>query len=457
MKHIHFIGICGVAMSALATAFHKKGYHVTGSDKGFYPPVSDHLKNLGIPYYPGWHVDKMTTDGNPDLVIVGNVASSTNPEWLYVQENNIEYLSYPEALAKFFIQDTSIVVSGTYGKTSTSALLSYTLKKLEVDPSYMFGGLVEGIDSAAIGSSTISVMEGDEYKSARWDQKAKFFHYKPTHLVLTALEWDHADIYKTEEAYFDAFKQLIEMIPENGLVVINSDETKAHEVAQLSKSKIITFGAASADYVYSNIHQDDQGLRFDITHNDQTYHIQVPILGDYMVKNVTGCFALCHTLGHAPKSIADALSVFPGIKRRLEKRFVGDYTVIDDIAHSPAKARNTLQTLKNIYSGKIIAVFEPNTGNRQPEAIPGYDHAFENADLVVIPRLTKIKIDPNATKQPLDGPGLAQVIQKTHTHVACIENDDDLIHQLTNETRPGDVIVFLGSHGFRGMIEELCG
>ncbi|MCB9798256.1 hypothetical protein H6758_00855 [Candidatus Nomurabacteria bacterium] len=455
MKHIHFIGICGVAMSALATAFHKQGYKVTGSDKGFYPPVSDQLTSIGIPYYPGWHVDKMTADDDPDLVVVGNVASSTNPEWTYIQKKGIKYLSYPEALAEFFIKDTSLVVSGTYGKTSTSALLSWTLSKLAADPSYMFGGLVDGIDSAHIGNSDISIMEGDEYKSARWDEKAKFFHYKPTHLVLTALEWDHADIYKTEASYFDAFEQLIQMIPQTGMVVVNKDETKAWKIAQKSKSQVLSFGSADADYVYSNVSQNDQGLRFAIKFGNQNQKIEMPILGDYMLKNITACFAMCHYLGYNPQAIADALQTFPGIKRRLEKRFKGDYTVIDDIAHSPAKARNTLQTLRNIYSGKIIAVFEPNTGNRQPEAIPGYDHAFENADMIVIPRLTKIKIDPHASKEPLDGQRLAEIVQKTHPNVHHIEDDDELVSLLKQEATSGDVIVFLGSHGFRGMIEAM--
>ena len=120
-KHIHFIGICGVAMSALALAFHENGWNVTGSDKGFYPPVSTHLKDAGVSYYPGWHPEKM---GTPDLVIVGNVAGSKNPEWVHVQEHKIPYLSYPEAIAKHLIAENSIVCAGTYGKTTSSTILS---------------------------------------------------------------------------------------------------------------------------------------------------------------------------------------------------------------------------------------------------------------------------------------------------------------------------------------------
>ncbi|PIR03994.1 MAG: hypothetical protein COV59_02310 [Candidatus Magasanikbacteria bacterium CG11_big_fil_rev_8_21_14_0_20_39_34] len=455
MKHIHFIGICGVAMSALATAFHKQGYKVTGSDKGFYPPVSDHLKNTGIPYYPGWHVEKMTEDGDPDLVIVGNVASSDNPEWMYVQIKGIRYLSYPEALSEFFIKDTSIVVSGTYGKTSTSALLSWTLQKLGADPSYMFGGLVDTLDSAYIGKSNLSVMEGDEYKSARWDEKAKFFHYKPTHLVLTALEWDHADIYKTEQAYFEAFEQLITLLPEEGSLVYNADDPNVERLSKNFSGVKVSYGSKNADYTYTNLQAEKSGLTFSIVHKNFTQKISLPLLGEYMAPNITACFALCNRQGFEPESITHAIQNFPGIKRRLEKRYVGDITIIDDIAHSPAKARNTLQTLRNICNGKIFAVFEPNTGNRQVESINSYTNAFGEADEVIIPKLTKIKIDKTASAPPMNEKKLTEVISHSHNNVICIDNDQLLIDHLFSKAEKDDTIVFLGSHGFRGMIEEL--
>jgi len=241
---IHFIGICGVAMSALAIAFKKAGheklpdgslvpcFEVSGSDVGFFPPVSTNLEKHNIKFYPGWHPEKM---GTPDLVVVGNVASSTNPEWQYVQEKKLNYKSYPEAIEEFFIKENSIVCAGTYGKTTTSALLAFVLSECGYNPSYMFGGIAvdEGFDSASLGNEPrkvqtsseprggYSVTEGDEYKSARWDNGAKFFHYHPTHLLLTAIQWDHADVYPTEESYFEAFEKLVKSVPENGLLVMS--------------------------------------------------------------------------------------------------------------------------------------------------------------------------------------------------------------------------------------------
>ena len=162
-------------MSALAIAFQKKGWRVTGSDAGFFPPVSDNLKKNKIDFYPGWHPEKMCADGEPDIVVVGNVASSTNPEWKFVQEKKLTYYSYPELVAKYFVAQNSIVCAGTYGKTSTSSLLAWILTQSGFEPSYMFGGLAinSQFDSASIGNNDWSVLEGDEYKTARWDNSPK--------------------------------------------------------------------------------------------------------------------------------------------------------------------------------------------------------------------------------------------------------------------------------------------
>lgn len=447
MKHIHFIGICGVAMSALAIAFHKRGYTVSGSDKGFYPPVSTHLKKAGISYYPGWHPEKM---GTPDLVIVGNVAGSKNPEWLRVQEKDIPFLSYPEAIAQFFVKDSSIVCAGTYGKTSTSALLSWIFLQANKHPSYMFGALsLNDINAAQIGDGDVSILEGDEYKSARWDMRPKFAHYSPTHLLLTAVEWDHADVYKTEKAYIDAFQQLIH--PETITTCIASERVK--DVVKLPKDTIIYGEKETHDFRYTDVSTSKDGISFTISHNNEDFLVNSPLLGTYMADNMTAAFAMSYIYGIDPKDIVNALQSFKGIKRRLEKRFTGHVTIIDDIAHSPAKALSTLQTLKNIYTGRIIAIFEPNTGNRKKESENGYHHAFKHADEVIIPRLTKLKVDPDNPSWNCEQ--LTKVISQTHSNAHHIHEDGALVDHVLATTKKDDVVVFLGSHGFRGMIEEL--
>jgi len=499
---IHFIGICGVAMSALAIAFKKQGAQVTGSDAGFFPPVSINLEKHGIEFYPGWHAEKMLANGEPDLIVVGNVASSTNPEWLYARENKLNYKSYPEVIAEYFIQPNSIVCAGTYGKTTTSALLAWILIKAGFDPSYMFGGLTvdEDFDSAMITRSpryhpersdsevkdlsgqklgrekdssvaTLlqndnhtgwSILEGDEYKTARWDNRPKFAHYSPTHLLLTGIKWDHADVYPTEETYFKAFEKLVYSIPQNGLIIAHERITDC----RLQIADCITYGISDkVDYQYFNVTSNKNGIEFQIKSKTatrlpsggQVYNLKSTMLGDFMAENICGCFTLASEIGIEPKIIIKAIGEFKGLKRRLEKRgVINDADIYDDIAHSPTKAKNTLATLRKIYTGKIYAVFEPNTGNRQKSTTSGYKKAFIDADEVLIPRLTRIKINRLEDELPFDGQQLAKVIEQTHACVKYFEKDEDLITYLKTKTNANDAVVFLGSHGFRGMIDELA-
>ncbi|MFA6423976.1 MAG: Mur ligase family protein [Candidatus Magasanikbacteria bacterium] len=449
-KHIHFIGICGVGMSALAILWQKKGWKVTGSDVGFYPPISTHLTQHKIDYYPGWHVEKM---GTPDLVVVGNVAGSENPELQYVLENNIPHLSYPELISQNLIKENSIVCAGTYGKTTTTALLAWILKEAGYQPAYMFGGLSNMLSHSAddLGGDW-SIVEGDEYKTSRTDLRAKFFSYKPTHLLLTGLKWDHADVYPTEQSYLDAFAQLVEMIPASGLIVCCADNLKAKNIVFQAQARAIYYGKNHGSYTYGEIEQTNAGLKFTIENVKGSFDIYSPMLGDYMAENICGAFVMAIEIGVEPEKIINAIAKFTGIKRRLEKRgqTKSGANVYDDIAHSPTKALSVLATLKSIYSGKIIAVFEPNTGNRQKESFADYDNSFILADEILIPRLTKVK-----TPGSVDGQELSKIVGKTHSNVKYFEVDEDLISHLQSTTKINDAVVFMGSHSFRGMIEEL--
>lgn len=453
-------------MSAIAIAFQKKGWHVTGSDKGFFPPVSTYLKDAGISYYPGWHVEKMTEHGDPDLVVVGNVAGSQNPEWQYVLDKKLNYKSYPEIISEYFCKDDNIVCAGTYGKSTTAALLSWIFLQTGGDISYMFGGLsINGMDAAHISDAdpccSLGIFEGDEYKTSRTDTRAKFVHYKPMFVVLTGVEWDHADVYKTEDEYKQAFVELLQMVNERkykGYAVACIDNKNVVEVLAKSQVNAITYGThETADYQYSDPTQNENGISFTIRHRDKKYTVKSPLLGGFNAQNITGAFAMAHQINIKPEKIIEAIATFKGLKRRLEKRHEGSVTVIDDIAHSPAKAASVLANLRKIYKGKIIAVFEPNTGNRLPSAIGGYSETFKDADIVLVPRLTQIKQNPDDTEQAMHGGELRDIIQKQNpeTEIWYCADDEETIDLLANSTELGDVIIFLGSHGFRGMIERL--
>lgn len=451
---IHFIGICGVAMSALAIAFHKRGWRVTGSDAGFYPPISTKLKEEKIDFYPGWHPESMIKNGVPDLVVVGNVASSNNPERRYVVEHNLPHLSYPELIAKYFVRENSIVCAGTYGKTTSAALMTWILKQNGFDPSYMFGGVaINDRDAAAFTQSEWSVLEGDEYKTGGLDPRPKFIHYSPTHLLLTSVVWDHADVYPTEESYVRVFQNLYDAVPDTGERIISE---KAIEVIDTKSKPVVSYGKdTSNNYRYIDVQQSKTGVAFDLIHDGKTYKIKSSMLGAFTADNITGCFALAHQIGIEPERIIKAIESFRGIKRRLEKRFEGKITIFDDIAHSPSKAEAILNSLRSVYEGKIIAVFEPNTGNRKRVSIPSYDDAFTAADEVIIPRLTKVKVDAGDPDPPMDGTELAAVIKKTHPEVQYQEDDSGIIKHVLENTKKDGVVVWLGSHGFRGMIEAL--
>ena len=220
-KYIHIIGICGVATSALAVAFQERGVKVTGSDKGFYPPVSTYLSDFGIKYHAGWHPEKIEEYGRPDIIVAGGIGTSlSNPEVIYAKGKNIPLLSFAEALGKYVIKSNSVVAAGTWGKTTSSSLLSYILIKANMKPSYFTGGLSLSHATGAISDSDWSVVEGDEYQVAIYDKRPKFVFYKPTHLLLTSVSWDHADLYPTEEQYFEVFEKLVADVPNKGIILI---------------------------------------------------------------------------------------------------------------------------------------------------------------------------------------------------------------------------------------------
>ncbi len=455
-KRIHIVGICGVATSAIAIAFQKKGTAVTGSDKGFYPPVSTHLSDAGVSYYAGWHPENIAKAGKPDFIMVGGSGtSSSNPEYVYAEENNIPTYPYAEVLKQYFIRKNSIVTAGTWGKTTTSSLLSFILIQAGLDPSYFTGGLSLSHPTGALSDSDWSVVEGDEYQNTISDKRPKFVFYSPTHLLLTSVSWDHADLYPTEKDYFDTFEKLVKEIPDTGIIVACTDESGVEKTLTAAGKKATTYGAKDgADYKYHSVQHSKNGLTFIIDHKEVSYKINSPMLGRFNVENITGCFAMAHQIGIPAEKIIEAIGKFKGIKRRLEKRFEGDVTVLDCHAPTAEKATSVLESIREIYDQKIFAVYEPNIGGRQRNSKHLYDNALKKADVVIIPRLTKLKVAEGETDLPLEGDELTQIISASHANTKFIDDDAKLVDFLVTNAKKGDVIAFLGSHGFRGMIEE---
>ena len=446
-QHIHIVGICGVATSALAIAFQKKGWKVTGSDKGFFPPVSTELEKHKVSFYAGWHPENM---GTPDVVMMGGVGTSpSNPEIIYAKEKNIPVFAYAEILEKYFIKKNSIVTAGTWGKTTSSSLLSFILIEAGMDPSYFTGGLSLSHDTGALSDSDWSVVEGDEYQVSISDKRPKFIYYSPTHLLLTSVSWDHADLYPTEAEYFKAFEDLV---AKTGLIVACSDDVGVTKV--LKDKKAVTYGKTpEADYFFHNVVATKDGLSFVITNKGNDYQVSSPMLGRFNAENIVGAFAMACEIGIDPKIAIFAIQNFKGIKRRFEKRFEGSVTLLDCHAPTAEKAASVLESIREVYDKKIVAVYEPNIGGRQRSSAHMYDNVFKNADLVAIPHLTKLKVSDK--EAPMEGGELAATIAKTQLNTKYIEDDKELVKTIVLEAKnEGDVIAFLGSHGFRGMIEE---
>lgn len=472
-KHIHIIGICGVATGALAAAFHDAGWKVTGSDKGFYPPVSTQLQQLGITYYAGWHPEKMMADGTLDLVVAGTASGSKNPETAYCREQCIPVHSYTSIFRDYFIRKNSIVCVGTWGKTTSTTMLSYVLDQAGFNPSYMFGGisLVQPL-AAKMTSSNWSVFEGDEYKSGPDDPTAKFFSYKPTHLLMSAIAWDHADLYPTEADYLAAFRKLIretrtrQQETGSGIFVACTDAPLLDTLLKEERVQAVGYGKDStAHYRYEHVQNSRDGISFTLIEHDRAsgsitkHHIESPMLGGFNAENITGVFAMAREIGIPADSIIASIRSFSGIKRRFERRTPAQspITVLDCHAPTADKARAILESVREIFPkpARIIAIYEPNIGGRKREALGLYAGAFEHADTVYIPRLTKLKTDVDADTAdiPIEGDELAATISQSHPNTQYNENDDWLVTKACAEAQPGDCIVFMGSHGFRGMIE----
>ncbi len=463
MSHVHFIGISGKAMAPIAKMFLDMGWKVSGSDKGFFPPMSDYLKQFPeIDFYPGFHPEKM---GTPDLVVHGTM-SSKNLEMVHAREQGMRMMSFPEALGEFVVKSNSIVVAGTYGKTTISSLLTWILEKAGVNPSYMSAGVQQVLpDGVRATNSEWSVVEGDEYPFDLTNPVSKFFYYNPTHLVLTAAEWDHQDVFKTESAFISPFKKLVQEMNTNSLIVANTYGKNISEVIENAPCRVVTYEGmgkeGSSDYCVKSIKRDGMTTEFDIVKKDGTFShtFKTSLIGSHMLENIAASVALANETGIiTTDDMQKAVASFKTVHQRLEIRgeTKAGVIVIDDLAHSSTKARVSISALRHWFpQSKIIVVYEPNIGNRTKESLPGYENAFSLAHEVVIPRLSVVK--KKSGEYRLSGKDLANHISKTQENVVYIEDDDELIAYLQKNTHEGDIIAFMGGHGFRGMIDQVMG
>jgi UDP-N-acetylmuramate: L-alanyl-gamma-D-glutamyl-meso-diaminopimelate ligase len=459
-RHIHLIAICGVAMAALAGMLKQRGYTVTGSDENVYPPMSTLLERGGIPIRNGFRAENLAD--RPDVVIVGNKVSRDNPEVQALLASGIPYRSLPQALREFFIAGKrSVVVAGTHGKTTSTAMLAWVLQQAGRDPSMMVGGDAKDFGSNfKLGPGEHFVVEGDEYDTAFFDKGPKFLHYAPQALILTAVEFDHADIYRDLEHVKSAFRRLIEILPAGAPLAVAADFPHALAVAQRDGLQPDTFGFSdAAAWRAVNVRAGHGETHFEITRHGQiecTAAVRTP--GAINARNALGVYIIARHLGLTTAEILAGLRSFSGVARRQE--VVGDFggvTLIDDFAHHPTAVAGTLAAMRQFYPGRRLwAVFEPRSNTSRRKVFQReYVEAFSAADRVIIGGVFQKSTDAVAADELFSPEQLAQDLNARGIEARAFPEIEVIVAALTRNAKPGDVIVLMSNGSFGGLREKL--
>ena len=458
IKSIYLIAICGTGMASLAGLLQKSGYLVTGSDANIYPPMSTLLKSSGIDIKSGYQRNNITAD--IDQVIVGNAVSKDNPEVLAVQEKGIPYISFPEAIKKFYLKNQkSLVVTGTHGKTTTTALLSWVLHSAKRKPGFMVGGWMKNFDgNHAIPEGKFFVSEGDEYDTAFFDKGPKFLHYSPFASILTGIEFDHADLYRDLDHIKNSFRKFVNIIHPSGFLLAAFSDKNVQDVLADASCQVETYGfSSSADWVIGDYKFVSGKGYFTLSHqNVNVANFNLPMIGRHNIQNATSVAVMGLKLGLTTQEIQEGFHTFKGIKRRQEVLGVKNgVTVIDDFAHHPTAIQLTLEGIKEAYPGqRIWAIFEPRSATCKRKVFEDrLPKSFTPADLVIIADLfAPDKIDP---KDRLNPELVVENINNDGGDAYFIPDTEALINKLITECRPKDVLLIMSSGGFSGIHQKL--
>jgi UDP-N-acetylmuramate: L-alanyl-gamma-D-glutamyl-meso-diaminopimelate ligase len=458
VHHIHLMGICGTGMGALAGMLKGSGFHVTGSDRNVYPPMSDFLASQGIAVAAGYSPDNLIS--RPDLVIVGNVITRNNPEALELARRQIPYLSLPQALAHCYLEDRiPLVVTGTHGKTTTASLLASLLHKVGEEAGFMIGGLVRAFDrNYHIGRSRYFVVEGDEYDTAFFDKGPKFLHYRPQVAFITSIEFDHADIYPDLEAIKKSFRQLVRIMPSAGCLVAFLDDPVVREVVSDARCPVVGYGMQPEnEWSLTNLEITGTATAFTAHHGGRFYgNFRLPMPGRHNALNSLAVIAVLARLGFEPGAIATALVDFEGVRRRQEVRGeVRGITVIDDFAHHPTAVRETLAALRAAYQGRrLVAVFEPRTNSSRRRVFQQtYVGSFDYAAQVLVKEPIPLQNIPE--QERFSARRLVADLKNHNIPAEYFATTDRIIDYLAENSRPGDVIAILSNGGFDNIHERL--
>jgi len=452
-KKFHFLGICGTAMASVAVALKERGFKVTGSDENVYPPMSTFLQEKSISLKEGYRAENIPADA--DVVVIGNAMTRGNPEVEAVLNRKLLYLSLPEVLKNYFLRGRhNLVVTGTHGKTTTTALLTWIMEKAGRKPGYVIGGLPKNLGQGArLNESKYFVIEGDEYDSAFFDKRSKFIHYLPELLIINNIEFDHADIFKDLDEIKLSFRRLLNIVPRNGMVLVNGDDANCVEVAKDCLAQMIEVGfSKNCAQRIRDVAFSDEGSRFKL--GDEAF--EIPLVGEFNVHNAAMA-AMAARFYDVPKAKIDsAFKSFDGIARRQEVRGEArGVKVIDDFGHHPTAIAQTLEALRHRFRGnRFWAVFEPrsNTTRRAvfQQQLPD---ALKLADGVFISQVAKLEQIPE--EERLDAERVVAAIAKAGRPAFYEQNADAIVDRIVPMLRPNDVVAVFSNGGFDNIHEKL--
>jgi len=457
-KHIHLIGICGTAMASLAGMLKQRGFRVTGSDAAAYPPMSDFLASLGIPVAQPFA--ERNLEAAPDLVIVGNAISRGNVELEHVLDRRLPFQSLPQILHDEFLRDRDVIaVAGTHGKTTTTSMLSWIFQVAGREPSFLIGGIAENFASSFhVTDGANFIIEGDEYDTAFWDKGPKFLHYFPDSVILTSVEFDHADIYKDLDAVKTAFKRLVNLIPRRGRIIAWDGSANVDECLAKAFSPVERYGfRQGSHWRITDVTYEPTRTTWNVLKNGKPWAaVEFPLAGEYNVLNATAAAAMAAGYGIPVEKITEALHTFKSVKRRLEVRAeVNGITIIDDFAHHPTAIAETLKALRTRYTGRRLwAVLEPrsNTLRRnvfQRELV----EALGIADQVIIAAIFKPEAVPRHER--LDPDQVVDDLHRFNRPAQILATADEIVAVIAPQLKPGDVVAILSNGGFGGIYEKL--
>ena len=457
---VHLIGIGGTGMGALAGLLKEAGHDVRGSDGPLYPPMSTMLERLGIPIFQGFNPANL--DWEPERVVVGNICRADHPEATEARSRGLALTSFPALLSELFLSRRHVVVvAGTHGKTTTASMMAHVLRTAGASPGFLIGGLPRDLGrSFGLGTSTYFVVEGDEYDCAFFDKRPKFVHYQPSSVILTGVEFDHADIYPSMAEVEAAFSLLMDAVPDRGRLLVWADSPVALRLAQGRASCAVeTYSLVDRTADWTAVATPMPGGRQELTLRRKGREVTSFVLGLTGAHNAANALGVAATglgLGLAPEAVSEGLRTFSGVRRRQEVRGVAHgVTVVDDFAHHPTAVKHTLAGLRGAHGeGRLIAAFEPRSAtSRRAVFQDAYREALEQADHAVIAGLHAP--EGIAPGERLDPARLARELSAAGTEASHLEDTDDMVQHLAAVARPGDTVVVMSSGDFGGLVDRL--